>query len=187
MLKEWVLKSRSYRRFDENESIDLAVLKELVDLARFCPSANNRQPLKYILSNTVERNEKIFPTIVWAELLRGQATPKIGERPSAYIVILGDNAIKKEVRWDDGIVAQTMMLGAVEKELGGCMIGAINKNLLREKLDISPQYEILLILALGKPKETIVLEVMKNQDSRYWRDENNVHHVPKRTLDEIIL
>ncbi|HCU04766.1 MAG: nitroreductase [Gammaproteobacteria bacterium GWE2_42_36] len=187
MLKDLALKNRSYRRFDENEFVDLILLKELVELARLCPSANNRQPLKYILSNTIEMNEKIFPTIVWAELLRGQATPKIGERPSAYIIILGDNAIKKEVRWDDGIVAQTMMLGAVEKGLGGCIIGAINKNLLREKLDISPQYEILLILALGKPNETILLETIKNQEYHYWRDENNIHHVPKRALDEIIL
>jgi hypothetical protein len=52
---------------------------------------------------------------------------------------------------------------------------------------LNEQYEILHVIALGKPKETVVLEEMKDNNVKYWRDENQVHHVPKRPLDDIIL
>ncbi len=78
------------------------------------------------------------------------------------------------------------MLGATEAGLGGCIIAAIKKERLRTAFDIPEQYEILLVLALGKPAEEVVIETMRNNDVKYWRDDKSVHHVPKRTLDGII-
>jgi nitroreductase len=188
MIRDLVLKNRSYRRFHQEVAVDLETLRELVDLARLSASGANKQPLKYILSCDAEKNALIFPHLSWATYLRDWPGPAEGERPSAYIIILGDTEIRPSFGCDHGIAAQSILLGAVEKGLGGCIIGGVQKEGLRQALGIPPRYEILLVLALGKPKETVVIEPLgPDGDIRYWRDAQGVHHVPKRSLDEIII
>ncbi len=188
MMKELILKNRSYRRFQPSEAIDIEALRELVDLARLSPSGGNVQPLKYLLSCTPERNAAIFEHLAWAGYLKDWPGPEEGERPSAYIIILGDTEIASDFGCGYGIAAQSIMLGAVEKGFGGCMIGAIRRESLREALAIPARYEILLVLALGKPKEQVVIEPLaENADIKYWRDASGVHHVPKRSLEEMII
>ena len=188
MFKELILKDRSYRRFHEEQPIDRQTLLELVDLGRLSASGGNVQPLKYILSSDPEKNAKIFPCLAWAGDLTDWDGPAEGERPSAYIIILGDKEIGKSFGVDHGIAAQSILLGAAEKGIGGCMVGSVERKNLRKALDIPERYEILLVLALGKPRETVVLEEAgPDGDIKYYRDENDVHHVPKRPLDEIIL
>ena len=188
MIRDLVVKNRSYRRFHEESPVEYETLKDLVDLARHSASAANLQPLKYVLSCDPERNALIFSHLAWAAYLKDWSGPAKGERPSAYIVILGDKGICKSFGCDHGIAAQSIMLGASEKGLGGCMIGSIQRQGLHEALELSPEYEILLVLALGKPRETVVIEPLgSNGDIKYWRDSNGVHHVPKRSLNNIIL
>ena len=187
MLKELILKNRSYRRFYQTERISEAQLREWVDLARNSASARNAQPLKYLLSTEESFNAQIFEHLAWAGYLTSWAGPEEGERPSAYIVMLHDTLIPGNYLCDDGIATQSILLGATEAGFGGCIIYSVNRNKLREILKLSGQYEIIQVLALGKPKETVVLDEMKDGDVKYWRDENQVHHVPKRTLEEIIL
>jgi nitroreductase len=187
-LHDLVLRNRSYRRFDESYPIQHETLMELIGLARCTPSAANRQPLKYILSAKQKVNERIFPCLAWAAYLKGWKGPAPGERPTAYIVILIDETITQDWWCDDGIAAQTILLGAVEKGLGGCMIGSINKERLQEELTIPEHLKIRLVVALGKPAERVVLEDLEpGGDIRYWRDKEDVHHVPKRTLAELIV
>ena len=188
MIRDLVLKNRSYRRFYEEVDIKLETLRELVDLARLSASAKNLQPLKYILSCEPRRNSLIFPHLAWAGYLTAWSGPSEGERPAAYIIILGDTEISRFVDYDAGIAAQSILLGATEKGLGGCMIASIEKEGLRKSLEIALQYEILLVLALGKPRETVVIETVgPSGDTKYWRDSEGVHHVPKRPLDDIII
>ncbi len=188
MLYELVLKCRSVRRFYERSKVALADLEELVDIARLTASANNLQPLRYILSTDPEVNERIFPCLGWAAYLTDWPGPEPGERPTGYIVMLGDTKTGETYTWDQGIAAQTIMLGAVEKGLGGCMIGSINRDKLRQELELEARYAILLVLAIGRPKEKVLLEVAKDPDNvRYYRDANRVHHVPKRRLEDIVL
>jgi nitroreductase len=187
MIRDLVLNNRSYRRFEEVD-ITLETLKELVDLARLSASAMNAQPLKYILSCDRERNSMVFPHLVWATYLKNWPGPAEGERPSAYTIILGDTEISRFWDYDAGIAAQSILLGATEKGLGGCMIANIRKEGLRKALKIPPRYEILLVLALGKPREKVMIETVgADGNTRYWRDDEEVHHVPKRPLDEIII
>lgn len=187
-LHDLVLRNRSYRRFDESHAISRETLVELVGLTRCIASVANRQPLKYILSAEPETNARIFPLLVWAAYLKDWQGPAPGERPSAYIVILLDESITKDGGCDEGIAAQTILLGAVEKGLGGCIIGTFQRERLRRELDIPDHLRIRLVLALGQPAETVVLEDLESGgDIRYWRDEEGVHHVPKRTLDELIV
>lgn len=184
---ELVFKNRTYRRFEESFGVGYGILTELINLTRFSPSGANRQPLKYLLYNNPIDCSRIFPSLAWAGYLNEWPGPEPGERPSAYIIILGDRSITDSFGVDHGIAAQTIMLGASSQGLGGCMIASIRKEELRKELDIPGQYEILLVLALGKPVEKVVIDDIKNGDVKYWRDENKVHHVPKRTLDELIL
>jgi nitroreductase len=188
MLKELVRRNRSYRRFHQDVPVSLESLKEMVDLARLSASASNRQPLKYILSFEPDKNTRIFPYLAWAGYLKDWGGPKEGERPSAYIIVLGDKTISQTFGCDHGIAAQSILLGATEKGLGGCIIGSVRRSELSQELSIPDHYEILFVIAIGKPKEQVVIEpVREDGDIKYWRDEQGVHHVPKRALEEIIL
>ena len=188
MLKDLITKSRSYRRFDESKKINQEELLELIELARLSPSAANRQPLKYFLSHSEDNNKLIFSTLAWAGYLKDWDGPSKGERPTAYIVILGDKNITDNFGVDVGIAMQSMLLGANEKEIGGCIIGSVAKEELRDFFNFPSQYEILYVLALGYPIEKVEIEEMEEGGSiEYWRDENQVHHVPKRSISELII
>ena len=188
MIKDLIKRTRSYRRFNQNYRIELDTLREMVDVARLSAAAGNLQPLKYILSNEPVKNSRIFQHLAWAGYLRDWRGPLEGERPSAYIIVLGDKRICNSFGCDHGIACQNIMLAAVEKGLGGCMIGSVNRERLRTELDIPDYLEILLVLALGKPNETVVLEELGPEgDIKYWRDSDGVHHVPKRKLEDIIV
>ena len=188
MLEELVRKNRSYRRFDESAGIAKEMLRELVGLARLSATGSNLQPLKFMLSCAPEKNARIFPHLAWAGALKDWDGPANGERPSAYIVILGDTEVSHGFGVNHGIAAQSILLGATEKGLGGCMIGSIQRDKLRAALNIPGRYEILLVVAIKRPAETVIIEdVGPDGDIKYYRDEQNVHHVPKRPLDELIL
>jgi len=188
MLRDLILKNRSHRRFHQGTAIPRATLEELVDLARLSPSAGNMQPLKYILSCDATKNDRIFIHLAWAGYLKDWRCPPEGERPAAYIIVLGDKTISESFGCDHGIAAQSILLGATEKGLRGCVVGAIKQDALRAALNIPTVYEILLVIALGRPKETVVLEnIGPSSDIRYWRDADGVHHVPKRPLADIIV
>ncbi len=187
-IKDLVMKNRTYRRFYQEVAVKRGTLRELVDLARLSASAANLQPLKYILSCEPQKNALIFPHLGWAGYLKDWQGPSEGERPSAYIIILNDTRISQSVDCDHGIAAHSILLGATEKGLGGCMIGTVQRQKLRNALNIPSCYEILLVLALGKPKEQVLIETINAADDiKYWRDSEGKHHVPKRKLDDIIL
>ncbi len=186
-IKDLVTNTRTYRRFDESYKVEYKTLEQLVALARLSASAANKQPLKFLLYNTPDDCERIFPFTAWAGYLKEWPGPNPGERPSAYIIILGDTAISESFGVDHGIALQSIMLGATETGIGGCIIQSINRDELRKEFKIPLQFEILLILALGKPVEKVVIDEIKNGDVKYWRDPDKTHHVPKRNLDELIL
>ena len=188
MIKDLIKKNRTYRRFYEDFEIKRNALEELVDLARLSASAANRQPLKYILSCEKNKNDLIFPTLAWAGYLKDWRGPIEGEKPSAYIVVLNDTEINKNYWCDPGIAAQSILLGATEKGLGGCIFASVKRDELRSALKIDERYKILYVLAIGKPKERVMLETVGTDgDIKYWRDSQGVHHVPKRPLEEIII
>jgi nitroreductase len=155
--------------------------------ARITPSPSNLQPLKFVIVNDPGMNRKIFPLLKWAGYLKDWNGPGEGERPSAYIIMLGNPKISTYLQWDYGIALQTILLTAAEKGLGGCAIASCDRDKLRQWLEIPKNLEIGCVISLGKPKEKVVLEEVKDDDIKYWRDEDHVHHVPKRSLDDLIL
>lgn len=193
MIKDLLKFNRSYRRFYEHEEISMEVLKELVEFAILSPSPRNLQALKFVLNNQAEDNARIFQTLTWAGYLADWNGPQEGERPSAYITILADKTVSSDfvkdyIQCAAGIVTQSILLGCAEKGIGGCIIASIQRKKLMEILGISDNFEILLVLALGIPKEKVIIaEIPENGSVKYWRDENQVHYVPKRKPEDIII
>ncbi len=188
MLRDLVLANRSYRRFKQQIPVKESTLRDLVDLARLTPSASNLQPLRYVLSNDPERNAEVFETLAWAGYLTDWPGPAEGERPSAYIVILSDKEVNRNAAMDCGIAAQTILLGAAQSGLSGCMIGSVDRDKLREILGIAEKHDIVLVIALGVPAEKVVLEdVGADGSTKYYRDAEDVHHVPKRKLEDVLV
>ncbi len=185
---ELVTANRSYRRFDESHAIDRQTLVELVDLTRRCASSSNRQPLRYQLVCTPDDNARVFATLGWAGYLTDWPGPAEGERPTGYIVVLGDRKTASHYQFDVGIAAQTMLLGACERGLGGCMIASVDRPALAAQFPVPEGFDIILVIALGKPAEKVVLEDTTAPDQiEYYRDADGVHHVPKRTLAELVV
>ena len=187
ILRDLILKNRSYRRFDQSVPVPMELLREMVDAARLSGSARNMQPLRYMLFNEPDDVARIFPTLAWAGYLKEWSGPAEGERPVAYVVQLGDLELTSDWWCDDGIAAQSMLLTAVESGFGGCIIGSVQREKLRSILRIPERYKIIQVLALGKPIEEVAIDEAVDGDIKYWRDENGVHHVPKRGLDELII
>ncbi|GAP68775.1 nitroreductase [Bacteroidales bacterium 6E] len=185
-LRQLVAANRSYRRFDESVSIGADQIRRWIDLARHSPSGRNMQPLKYVICTDRKTNALIFDHLAWAGYLKEWPGPSEGERPVAYIAVMKDKDLADNIFCDDGIAMQSILLGAVSDGFGGCIIGSFNKSKIRNILALPDHLDILYMMALGKPAETVVIEDVEGDDIRYWRDSESVHHVPKRTLDELI-
>ncbi len=186
--KSLVNGNRSCRRFDNAVKLDEKTLTGLVELARNTASGANMQPLKYGICCDEQKNGLIFSCLGWAAYLKGWNGPEKNERPSAYIIIMGDHTISDKFWCDHGIAAQTILLGVRSMKLGGCMFGSINEKKLKAGLEIADHLEVKLVIALGKPVEEIQIDDINEDGSiKYWRDENQVHHVPKRKLEDLII
>lgn len=188
---ELVRKNRSYRGYNENRPVTREELTRLVECARLCPSSVNAQPLKYRLVWQKEEVARLQEKTNWAKALTSITLPHPGMCPTAFIVICQDTGIDASLQRyqkDVGIVAQTMLLGAVEMGLGGCMIGNFNAGEVRQVLALPEAMAPLLVVAIGEPAETVVLtEVGPDGSVQYYRDENDVHYVPKRALEDILI
>ena len=187
-LRELIEKNRTYRRFYQDVEVSKEGLRELIDLARLSSTGANLQSLKFVLSQSLKTNERIFKTLKWAGYLKDWDGPEEGERPSAYVVMLHDQNISKGYFWDHGIAVQSILLGATEKGLGGCQFNSIDRVVLAQELNLPDHLEIVTVIALGKPKEVVIIENLREfGDIKYWRDQQGVHHVPKRALDDLII
>lgn len=188
MLSELIRKNRSYRRYYEDQKVSRDTLLELVDMARLSATGGNAQPLRFFIAYQEDVVEKIHPTLTWAAYLKEWHGPEKGERPPAYIIILKDKNVPMAAGVDHGIAAQSITLGAVEKGLGCCILASVQRKKLAEVLNIPDKYEILFVISIGKPREQVVIEEIEpGEDIKYWRDENQVHHVPKRKLKDIVI
>ncbi len=191
MLIDLLKKNRSYRGYDDSFRIERSMLEELIDCTRYTASSVNIQPLKYFAASEPETVALIQPLTHWAGKLKELHLPREGHRPTAFIVICQDMSVSDSptmFQRDIGIAAQTILLAATEKGLGGCMIGSFEKNALKKALSLPEQIEPMMVLAIGKPDETVLLtEVGPGGSTDYYRDENDVHFVPKRALKDILL
>lgn len=186
-LRELLRRNRSYRRFRQDERIGESMLEGLVELTRYCASGRNLQPLKYRIVCDEKECAEIFPALAWAGYLSDWDGPEEGERPSAYLVQCLDTSLTENLLCDDGLQLEAISLGAVTLGLGTCIIKSFNAARIKEALNIGESMKPLYVLALGVPEEEVEIEPMQGGDVKYWRDENKIHHVPKRELHELLL
>lgn len=187
MIRDLVLKNRSYRRFDQKSKIASATLLEILELARLSGSAANLQKLKFRILNTEKENELVFQNLAWAGYLPEWSGPQEGEKPTGYIILLTDDDKAAHVQCDAGLAMQSMLLGAVERGLGGCIFASVKREQLSKDLDIPEKYRIIYVMALGKPVEEVVIDDIINGNVKYWRDQQQVHHVPKKLIEDMML
>lgn len=190
MIKDIIKKSRSYRIFDENYKLSKQDLIDLIELARFSPCGKNGQYLRFIPIYKEEVLKEIYPCLAWAAYLKDWKGPTEGERPTGIILVVSKEGNLNDpiLACDMGIVSQSIMLGAVEKNLGGCMIRALNRNKIYDVLNLSDDYIIHIALAIGKPAQEVIIEnIHENEDIKYWMDKDNTHHVPKIILEDLII
>ena len=189
MMSKLVAETRSVRRFDEGRRVSAETLTALVDLARQTASAKNLQPLRYKVVAGEEACGKVFPLLGWAGSLPEWKGPEAGERPTGYVVV----TLMRELAspwslFDAGIACQTMALAAREAGLGCCMIASFNKERLAAASRLPDAVDPVIVMAFGHPVEVVRLEPVAEDGSiRYHRDEQGVHLVPKRSLEEILL
>lgn len=177
---------RSIRKFQQKK-LDRAQLERMVDAARLAPSANNMQPLKYIIVDDEEKVGQFFNFIKWAGYIAPAGNPGDSERPVAYIVILLDTQVRENgYELDAGAAVQNIIITAEEEGIGSCWMGAIDREGISKLLNIPERYRINTIVALGYPSENPVMED-ENGSIRYYKDDLGILHVPKRKLDDVIL
>lgn len=190
MLKDLILTARSYRSFDPSVQIGREELAEFVDCARLSPSSINLQMLKFRLVTKTDECESVLQNTRWAGKLKELSLPPKGHAPTAYIVICADTHVietAEKFQKDVGICAQSIMLAAAECGFGGCMIGSFSAEKLSELLSLPAHLIPQLVLALGKPDETVrITEPSEDGSVTYYR-ENGVHYVQKRKLKDLIL
>ncbi len=187
MLKDLLLKNRSYRRFYQTTALSKEDLLALVDLTRYVASARNEQPLRYFLIYDKVGCDKMFPLLAWAGFLKDWGGPEDEERPTSYIIQMAPERRSSFADVDAGIAAQTILLGAVDKGFGGCLLGSVNRAKAKELFALPSDLDVMQVIALGKPAEVCVIEDMDGNDFEYWRDANDIHHVPKRKLKDIVI
>ena len=185
MFKDIVVKNRSYRRFYEGKRIGLDMMKSLVEMGHLTPSGANKQPVRFTIVESVTGCEKVYPTLRWAGYYTDWDGPVEGERPSGYIVMLTPGDVN--CQWDEGIIGQTILLAATDAGLGGCFIANIDREKLSQIINVPEGFKISLVIALGYPKEEVVIDTISaDGDIKYYRDNMQVHHVPKINYEEVI-
>ena len=190
MLKDLFLKARSYRSFDKSRPIGRESLLDWVDHARLAPSSMNLQMLKFRIVYRPEECARVLPLTRWAAKLKDLQLPPPGHAPVAYVVICADRAVHpsaESFQKDVGIAAQSILLAAVDAGFGGCMIGSFSPDELAKELALRDGLIPQLVLALGAPDETVVIEEPSADGSVTYLRRDGVHVVQKRALKDLIV
>ena len=183
---ELIKKRRTIRKFKQIP-IKRAMLEKFIDAAHYAPSGNNLQPLKYKIVDDHETVEKVFEYVKWAGSIYPAGNPGENEHPVAFIAILVDTRITTVIyELDVGSASENIFLTALEEGIGTCWMGAIDRKKIIEILEIPEYFLLNTVIALGYPAEAPIMEPSTGS-VKYYKDENGVLHVPKRSLSEIII
>lgn len=186
MIKDTIKKNRSYRRFFAERSVDTETLVDIVDEARLCASGANKQRLRVAIISDEAGKDSLFSTLKFAGYLTDWKGPSESERPAAYYVICSESELDSLLAIDLGIFAQTLLLSATERGLGGCMFRSYNAGKVSEIVAVEGM-KPHLVIALGYPSEKVECVDVRNGDIKYYRGEDDVHYVPKLSAEELIL
>lgn len=188
MIRGLAKANRSFRRFDSRHKITRDTLVELIKTARYAASAANKQLIRYFIVYEESQNDAVYSTLSWAGYLKNWKGPQENERPSAYIILLTESTESSYLLYDAGLSSSLILLAANEQKLGGCIFGSVDRNKLQESLPIDKKYDIISVIALGKPVEKVhIIDITKSDCIEYFRDNNQNHYVPKIRVSDLIV
>ena len=179
-----IISRRSIRSFQQ-KPITEELLKKFIDAARIAPSAANLQPLEYIIINDKGVCAEVFKTIGWAGYIKPTWAPAEEERPVAYIIILVNDITNKWHQRDVGLASENIVLMAESEDIGTCIVYNVDRDKIRDMLYVPESSHIDSVIALGYKAEHPVMVDIKDS-VKYWRDEHEVLHVPKRKLEDVM-
>lgn len=187
MLLDLVDKTRTIRRFDTSKSITGGDLMYILECARRVASAGNLQRLRYMIIDG-EEARAAFSEISLGGLLPPEKKPTRDVAPVSYVVISSyDASPDANLLIDVGISAEAVVLSARERGIGACMIRNFKSEYFMGSDGSMPLYPILVI-ALGYPLEDArIVDVGEDGELKYYKGENGVNIVPKRTLSSLIV
>jgi nitroreductase len=144
---EAIKQRRSIRQFTE-QAIERELLEQILDAARWAPTAGNQQKWRFIIVTD--------PTV--KEMVR-KVSPGIFATPAAFVVICAEKD-PDAGDWDEwtyladcAVAAQNIMLAAHALGLGSCVAISYARAAVQEILDIPDQVQPELIVILGYPAE----------------------------------
>ena len=179
------MRRRTIRLFQQRP-VPRELLTVMVDVARVAPSGANMQPLRFVVVDEPELCERVFAQTAWAGHVAPRRTPGPGHRPTAYVAVLIDRRVRATGgEHDAGAAMMSMILTAAEAGVGACWIGSLQRARLAEILGIPADLAIDSVLALGYPAEQPVADECTG-DTRYWLDADDVLHVPKHRLADVM-
>ena len=179
---------RTYRRFDESRQIPDNVIADMKRAAQLSSSAMNRQPLRYIYIRTPETVNAVFDITSWGGALpNGEGRPKIGERPTLFVVLLTEKALStKFTAFDEGLAASNLTLAAYAHGVGSCILGSVKVDSLREMLSVDDALDISCVIGFGYPAhKSRIVEVENGESTSYYLDANRDFVVPKKKTGDV--
>lgn len=180
-----LMKNRSHRGYIKNYVVTEEMLRKIVSVNNKIPSACNQQALRFKLVLKDTGSDKVLANIKMGAALPELHLPLPGTEPEAFIIICSTIPENRMLDVDLGISAQSMLLKAVEMGLNGLIIGAFNKENIKNEFSLP--FDPMLIVAVGKGAETIqLIDIEEKEDHRYYR-QDRVHYVPKVKVEQLIL
>ena len=180
-------RNRSYRAFDPSRTVPEAELRDILRAVTLTASGMNRQALRFRLVTGLEA-AAVLPHITLGGALPQEHLPHPGSEPGAFIVVCATVPEDRALDMDIGFAAQSILLRATEKGLGGVFILNLRRDALKAALGLT--LDPLAVIAIGKPAEPVFLRPVtpgeKDPDLRYYRKEG-VHYVPKLSVDDLVL
>ncbi len=181
---ETIISRRTIRRFNQ-KPLNPELLLKPINAARMAPSGGNLQPLHYLIVTEKELCARLFTTLGWAAYIQPKWIPQVDERPTAYIVILVTNTTTPYYRYDVGFAAANIIITAEAEGVSSCILCNIQKEKIQSIFKIPETYSVDMVIALGCKAESPVVEE-RDDIVKYWRDDHEVLHVPKRKLDSLV-
>ncbi len=147
-----IKKRRSVRHFSD-EPVKDEELEEIMKAAMYAPSAADCRPMHYIVVKEENTRKKLSEITKWSRFL---------ERAPINIVLCAD--LRNAKRWveDSAIAGEHIMLQATDLGLGTCWAqvrggdredGRNPEEIVKELLEIPPNYRVLCVIAVGKPEK----------------------------------
>jgi nitroreductase len=142
---EAVQQRKSVRAYTD-EPVSKEKLEKILEAGRLAPSARNTEPWHFVVVTDKEKR-KILSKGTYAKFLT---------QSPVVIVALGDKEASAD--WyavDVSLAVENMVLTAQAEGLGTCCVGSFDEPEVHQLVKAPSNFEVLLLLAVGYPKEKL--------------------------------